>query len=170
MLGAGTRSICTKTLAPSAVALNLGPGLVSKTIRVVAFGTPREMSTADINKVIDQFVHSAKVVADAGFAGVQIHAAHGYLLSTFLNTKTNLRQDEWGGSALDRVRIVVEIIKRIRDATPRAFAIGVKFNSADHQDSQAMDESMIQVKAIVETGVDFMEISGGSWEDPQVID
>lgn len=167
-IGAGKRSIFAKTIAPSPIPLNLGEGLIPWAARVILFGTPREMTSVDIEKVIGQFVHSAVVVAKAGFEGVELHAAHGYLLSGFLSKKTNLRQDKWGGDAAGRVLIVTEIIKRIRLATPSGLAIGVKLNSADHQNDQAMEEALIQVQAIVDAGVDFVEISGGTWEDPQV--
>lgn len=148
--------------------LDLGPGIITSIARRFLFGTPREMTSEDINLVIAQFARSARVVAEAGFAGVELHAAHGYLLAQFMSKKTNLRQDEWGGDPERRVRIVVEIIRRMREATPKSFAIGIKLNSADHQNDQDMEETMTQVKAIVEEGVDFVEISGGTWEDPQV--
>lgn len=126
------------------------------------------MTTQDIELVIAQFAHSARTVAEAGFAGVELHGAHGYLHAQFLSKKTNLRDDAWGGDAQRRARVAVEIIKRVREATPEGFALGIKLNSADHQIDQAMEETMTQVEAIVEAGVDFLEISGGSWEDPQV--
>ncbi|KAL6860232.1 hypothetical protein ACO1O0_004258 [Amphichorda felina] len=168
-IGAGTRSIWAKTIAPSPVPLDLGPGIITSIARRFLFGTPREMTSEDINLVIAQFARSARVVAEAGFAGVELHAAHGYLLAQFMSKKTNLRQDEWGGDPERRVRIVVEIIRRMREATPKSFAIGIKLNSADHQNDQDMEETMTQVKAIVEEGVDFVEISGGTWEDPQMM-
>ena len=148
--------------------LDLGPGIATRIARMLIFGTPREMTSDDIALVVAQFARSARVVAEAGFKGVELHAAHGYLLAQFMSKKTNLRQDEWGGDAERRVRIVVDIIRRVREATPKGFAVGIKLNSADHQNDQAMEETMTQVKAIVEAGVDFIEISGGTWEDPQV--
>jgi 2,4-dienoyl-CoA reductase-like NADH-dependent reductase (Old Yellow Enzyme family) len=166
--GAGTRSIFAKTIAPSPVPLDLGPGILPDIARRLLFGTPREMTFADIELAISQFAHSAAVVAEAGFDGVVLHGAHGYLLAQFLSRKTNLRRDEWGGDAERRVRIVVEVIKRVRETTPEGFALGIKLNSADHQNDQDMEETLTQVKAIVEAGVDFIEISGGSWEDPKV--
>ncbi|KAH7124734.1 putative FMN binding oxidoreductase [Dactylonectria macrodidyma] len=167
ILCAGKRSVFAKTLAPSAVPLNLGSGIIPKTARVVLFGTPREMSSVDIETVISQFATAARVAAEAGFAGVELHAAHGYLLSQFLSKKTNLRQDAWGGDATKRARIVVEIINGIRKVVPKGFAVGVKVNSVDHQDDKEMGDSLIQLKSIVDVGVDFIEVSGGSWEDPK---
>ena len=166
--GAGTRSIFAKTIAPSPVPLDLGPGILPDIARRLIFGTPREMTSADIELVVSQFAHSADVAAEAGFHGVVLHGAHGYLLAQFLSRKTNLRHDEWGGSAERRVRIVVEVIKRVRETTPEGFALGIKLNSADHHNVQDMEETLTQVKAIVEAGDDFIEISGGSWEDPKV--
>jgi 2,4-dienoyl-CoA reductase-like NADH-dependent reductase (Old Yellow Enzyme family) len=167
-LGAGNRSIFAKSIAPSPVPLNLGPGLIAWLARVLLFGTPRAMTDEEIETVIDQFVHAATVSAEAGFEGVELHAAHGYLLAQFMSRRTNLRRDKWGGDPEGRVLIVTEIIKRIRAATPKRFAVGVKLNSADHQNAQAMEEALVQVQAIVDAGPDFIEISGGTWEDPEV--
>jgi 2,4-dienoyl-CoA reductase-like NADH-dependent reductase (Old Yellow Enzyme family) len=166
---AGTRSFFAKTIAPSAVPMDIGSGIVAWITRVLLFGTPRAMTSTDIETVIEQFVYSAKLVAEAGFAGVELHAAHGYLLSQFLSSSANLRQDEWGGDATRRVKIVAEIIKRVKEATPQGFAVGVKLNSADHQSDQAMEDALAQMRIIANAGVDFVNISGGLWEEgPQV--
>ncbi|KAH8705253.1 FMN binding oxidoreductase [Talaromyces proteolyticus] len=169
-LGAGTKGIFTKNLAPSPVAINLGPGVVAKVASSLVFGCPREMTQADIDNVIQQFVYTSRLAAETGFQGVEIHAAHGYLLAQFLSSKTNLRTDAYGKSPAGRAKIVVEIIKAIRGAVPdKGFCVGIKLNSVDHQSANELRDCIEQLKQIVEAGVDFVEVSGGSYEDPTML-
>lgn len=167
-LGAGSRGFCAQNIAPSAVPLDLGSGLVARFASSCIFGTPREMTPQDIERVMKRFVDCSRLALKAGFKGVEIHAAHGYLLAQFLSSKTNRRRDKYGGSAEGRARIVVEIIEAIRRALPADFCVGIKVNSADHQSQEALSDFVVQLKMIVEAGVDFVEISGGSYEDPKV--
>lgn len=167
-IGAGSRGLRGQNIAPSAIPLDLGSGFVARFASSCIFGTPREMTLDDIEHLIKQFVDCSRLALKAGFQGVEIHAAHGYLLAQFLSSKTNHRTDKYGGSAEGRARIVVEIIDAIRKALPADFCVGVKLNSTDHQSREAMSDSVVQLRMIVETGVDFVEISGGSYEDPQV--
>jgi 2,4-dienoyl-CoA reductase-like NADH-dependent reductase (Old Yellow Enzyme family) len=138
------------------------------------FGTPREMTQQDIDDVVSRFVYSAKIAVRAGFAGVQIHAAHGYLLTQFLSENTNHRTDKYGGSPANRARIVVDIIRAVRAAVPRTFCVAVKLNSVDHQagldpaTSTELKHVLEQAKIICDEGVDLLEISGGSYENPVV--
>ncbi|KUL89957.1 hypothetical protein ZTR_02976 [Talaromyces verruculosus] len=168
-LGAGSRSFCAQNIAPSAVPLDLGSGLVARFASSCIFGTPREMTPQDIERVMKRFVDCSRLALKAGFQGVEIHAAHGYLLAQFLSSKTNRRKDKYGGSAEGRARIVVEIIEAIRRALPADFCVGIKVNSADHQSQEALSDFVVQLKMIVEAGVDFVEISGGSYEDPKMM-
>jgi 2,4-dienoyl-CoA reductase-like NADH-dependent reductase (Old Yellow Enzyme family) len=126
------------------------------------------MTVAEILDIQDRFVKTAVLVADAGFDGIELHGAHGYLLSQFLSPKTNRRTDEYGGSAKKRAKIVVDIIKAIRKAVPPSFTVGIKFNSVDHQSSQALEECLEHLRLITDSGIDFLEISGGSYEEPLV--
>lgn len=167
-IGAGARSLCAQNLAPSAIALDMGDGWLAKSAVSMVFGTPKAMTEEDISDVVARFAGAARLAAEAGFAGVEVHAAHGYLLSTFLTAKSNQRTDGYGGSARNRARIVVEVVEAIRKATPKGFCVGVKLNSADHQTAEALRDSIEQIEAIAEAGVDFLEISGGSYEDPRV--
>lgn len=167
-LGAGTRGVWEKSIAPSAVGLNIGENLFARMASGLVFGTPREMTMGDIVDVKRRFVDAARFVSDVGFKGVELHAAHGYLLAQFLSPRSNLREDGYGGSAAKRARIVVEILREIREAVPEGFVVAIKLNSADHQRGAKLDEVMEQIALIVEAGVDFIEISGGSYEDPQV--
>ncbi|KAM0228311.1 hypothetical protein ACHAPO_010855 [Fusarium lateritium] len=164
-LGAGNRGLFDKTLAPSAIPLRLGKGIFAAVTSRLLFGTPRAMTVPEILDVQDRFVKTAVLASDAGFDGIEVHGAHGYLLSQFLSSKTNQRTDEYGGSARERAKIVVDIIKAIRKAVPPSFTIGIKFNSVDHQSSQALEDCIEQLRLITDAGIDFLEISGGSYEE-----
>lgn len=167
-LGSGNRGVFAKNLAPSAVPLNFGPGVLPKLITSLVFGTPKEMTQADIDDVIKRFGETARLSAEAGFAGAEIHAAHGYLLAQFLSEKSNLRTDAYGGTPAKRAQIILEVVKAMREATPKGFCVGIKLNSADHQSPQEFSAAREQIKLIAAAGVDFIEISGGSYEDPTV--
>jgi 2,4-dienoyl-CoA reductase-like NADH-dependent reductase (Old Yellow Enzyme family) len=167
-LGAGKKSYMAKNLAPSAVPLDMGNDVISKIITTVVFGTPKEMSVAEIEDVVQRFAKTARIAAEAGFDGVEIHAAHGYLLSQFLSEKSNKRTDQYGGSPAGRAKIIVDVAKAIRAATPAGFCIGLKFNSADHQSPKELQECLEQMALIAEVGLDFLEVSGGSYENPTV--
>ncbi|KAL3954966.1 hypothetical protein ACCO45_010529 [Purpureocillium lilacinum] len=169
IIGAGTRSLCAKSIAPSAVPLLLGEGIIPRAISAFVFGTPRAMTVEEIQHVVSRFAESARLASEAGFSGVQIHGAHGYLVAQFLSAKSNLRTDEYGGSPRRRARIVVEIIKAIREQVPKGFAVGLKFNSVDHQSPQELEECIEQLEDITAAGIDFLEISGGTYEDPTMM-
>ncbi|KAB5549556.1 NADPH dehydrogenase [Coniochaeta sp. 2T2.1] len=166
--GAGTRGFFDKNLAPSAVPLKLGDGLLQSLTSALVFGTPREMTVAEIREVVSQFAKTARLASEAGFAGVQVHAAHGYLLAQFLSSASNKRTDDYGGSPRKEARIVVEVIKAIREVTPKGFAVGIKLNSVDHQSEEALADCMVQLEEIRGAGVDFLEISGGTYENPSM--
>lgn len=149
-----------ETLAPSAVALELGH--FSK-----QFERPRAMTEADITAVKDRFVRTALLAEQFGFNGVQIHAAHGYLLSQFLSPITNRREDRWGGSIENRARLLLDIVKAVRQATGNGFAVSVKLNSADFQRGGfSADDARQVVQWLNPLGVDLIELSGGSYEAP----
>ncbi|WP_069946333.1 NADH:flavin oxidoreductase/NADH oxidase family protein [Microbulbifer aggregans] len=149
-----------KALAPSAIALDLGKH--SK-----MFPMPKAMDEVEIRDVIQRFVHSAQQAERAGFDGVQIHAAHGYLLNQFLSPRINQRQDQWGGSIENRARLLMEVVEGIREKVSRDFALAVKLNSADFQRG-GFDEqdAAAVVQMLNETGIDLIEISGGNYEAP----
>jgi len=148
------------TVAPSAVALDLGS--LSK-----RFAVPRELTPADIADVQARFVRSAELAERAGFNGVQIHAAHGYLLSQFLSPLTNKRQDAWGGSLENRARLLIDVVRAVRQAVSPGFAVAVKLNSADFQRGGfSADDAERVVELLNPLGVDLVELSGGSYEAP----
>ncbi|MFZ6044578.1 NADH:flavin oxidoreductase/NADH oxidase family protein [Pseudomonas sp. CR3202] len=148
------------TLAPSAVALELGS--FSK-----QFGVPREMSEVEIDEVLQRFVNAARLAERSGFNGVQLHAAHGYLLSQFLSPISNRRQDRWGGSIENRARLLIDIVRQVRAVVSPDFAVSVKLNSADFQRGGFSPEDARRVVAMLnELRVDLVELSGGSYEAP----
>jgi len=147
-------------LAPSAVALDLG-----KHSRL--FAAPRPMSEAEIATVIQRFATTARRAAEAGFDGVQIHAAHGYLLNQFLSPLSNRREDRWGGSLQNRARLLVEVVRAVRAAVPTGFGVGVKLNSADFQRGGFSQEDARDVVELLNgESLDLLELSGGSYESP----
>ncbi|MFZ6691862.1 NADH:flavin oxidoreductase/NADH oxidase family protein [Undibacterium sp. SXout20W] len=147
-------------MAPSAIALDLGN--LSK-----HFTVPREMTATDIADVVSRFVNAAKLAELAGFSGVQIHAAHGYLLSQFLSPLSNHRQDQWGGSLANRARLLLDIVKQVRASVSASFVVAVKLNSADFQRGGFTQEDARQVvKWLNDLQVDLVELSGGSYEAP----
>lgn len=149
-----------KVLSPSDVALNMGKH--SK-----LFGQPKAMTEDDIKDVIQRFVDTASQAKKAGFDGVQVHAAHGYLIAQFLSPLSNKREDEWGGSIENRARILTEVIGQLSDLRDESFAISVKLNSADFQRGgfDVQDAERV-VEMLSEYSVDFVELSGGSYESP----
>ncbi|RCL90645.1 NADH:flavin oxidoreductase [bacterium] len=154
-------SINSSPLAPSRVRLKI-PGR--------KFGHPVEMSTADIKNTISQFVFAAKAAKEVGFTGIQIHSAHGYLLSQFLSPNINIRKDEWGGSIKNRSRLLVQIIRSCRTELGKNFPISVKLNSADFQKGGFSNEESIAVAKILQNEkIDLLEISGGTYEQAKFL-
>lgn len=146
--------------APSAVKLALPGG---------QFGDPRAMTGDEVKDTIRRFAHTAAVAREVGFTGVQIHAAHGYLLSEFLSPRVNRRTDEWGGSIENRARLLLESVKAVRAKTGSDFAVSVKLNSADFQKGGFTSEECLQVVSwLNDSGIDLLEISGGSYEQPKM--
>lgn len=166
--GAGTHGFFGKTMAPSSVPVQLGKNIITRILSALVFGTPREMTEEDIQGVVQRFANGAKLAHEAGFAGIQIHGAHGYLLAQFLSARTNRRNDKYGGSPKNRARIVVEVIDAIRNVVPKTFCVGIKLNSVDHQSQKELAECIEQLEDICREGLDFLEISGGTYENPTV--
>ena len=135
-----------------------------------AYGIPKAMTAEDIEDVIERFVFVAKVAKEVGFTGIQLHSAHGYLLSQFLSPDINLREDEWGGSVESRSKLLVTIIRRCKVELGDQFPISVKLNSTDFQKGGFTPEDSINVAKILEReGVHLLEISGGTYEQPRLI-
>lgn len=149
-----------QALAPSAIAMDLGS--FSK-----MFATPRAMTEEDIQDVIQRFATSARLAEKAGFSGVQIHGAHGYLISQFLSPLSNHRTDRWGGSLENRARLLLEVIHAVRASVSPSFCVAVKLNSADFQRGgfDAADARGV-VEMLNPLPIDLLELSGGSYEAP----
>jgi 2,4-dienoyl-CoA reductase-like NADH-dependent reductase (Old Yellow Enzyme family) len=147
-------------LSPSDIALDLGK-------HSHLFSQPKSMTQEDINQLIQRFVDTAVKAEQAGFDGVQIHGAHGYLLSQFLSPLTNKRHDEFGGSIENRMRLLLSVIKAVRAHVAPTFAVSVKINSADFQRGGFdADDAKTVILAMNELAVDLVELSGGSYESP----
>lgn len=147
---------------------NLAPSAVPfRADMATFFDTPREASTEEIRDIIQRFGRSAAICKKAGFSGVQIHGAHGYLISQFLSPHHNQRTDEWGGSPENRRRFVMAVYAEIRQQVGPDFAVGIKLNSADFQKGGfTEEESMATIHALADAGIDLIEISGGTYEAP----
>lgn len=145
-----------KPIAPSAVHLK----------RLGLFAKPRAMTNGEIQELEERFINTAKLCQQAGFTGIQIHAAHGYLLNQFLSPRTNLRTDEYGGALANRARLLYNIIRRLRTDLGTNYPISVKLNSADFQRGGFEEEDALQViKELERLGIDLLEISGGTYEN-----
>ena len=156
------KMIAREPVAPSAVAIDLPGG---------QFGRPRALAADEIRSIVDAFAQAARVCKTTGFTGVQIHAAHGYLISEFLSALVNQRDDEWGGSLENRARFLLQIVEATRAQVGSGFTIAVKLNSSDFQKGGFLPGESIQVARWLEgAGVDLIEISGGSYEQPVMMD
>ncbi|MBI5361433.1 MAG: NADH:flavin oxidoreductase [Planctomycetes bacterium] len=144
-------------VAPSAVKDNL-TGVI-----------PKEMTEREILRTIENFADAAMRAKLAGFDGVQIHAAHGYLISAFMSPRSNVRTDQWGDSLENRARFLIEIFRAVRERTGDDFIAGVKLNGDDGMDG-GMDilDACYMAKCLAREGVDFIEVSGGTWETPSI--
>lgn len=161
--GRQTPALVTKEpVAPSAVEVAMPGG---------QFGKPRALTGDEIADIIQRFAHAAGVARETGFTGVQIHAAHGYLISEFLNPRVNRRTDEWGGSLENRARLLLETVKAVREKVGADYPVSVKLNSSDFQKGGFTHAESIQVATWLDgIGLDLLEISGGNYEQPVMAD
>jgi len=131
------------------------------------FPTPRALTDAEVRELIARFGRAAGIVKQAGFSGVQIHGAHGYLVSQFLSPHHNRREDDWGGTPEKRRAFVLAVLKAMRDEVGPTFPIGIKLNSADFQRGGfTEEESLDTIRALAAAGIDLIEVSGGTYEAP----
>lgn len=131
----------------------------------MTFAKPRAATLEDIQNIVNGFAHAAVYLEKAGFDGVQLHGAHGYLIAQFLAQTTNKRTDQYGGSLTNRARIVVEIAQAIRKATSPSFILGIKLNSQEFQEGGLQVEEAKEVCRILEENTfDFVELSGGTYQ------
>ena len=149
------RLVALTPLAPSAVQLDL----------IGNFGRPRAALEADIVDIVGRFARTAGVLKEAGFDGVEIHAAHGYLLSQFLSPRTNRRDDAWGGALANRARLLLKVVEAVRATVGPKYPVAVKLNSADFvKGGFTLEECHEVVRWLGGAGVDLLEVSGGTYE------
>ncbi len=156
------RGLNRETVSPSAVPFGskLAP----------FFATPRALTDAEIRDIIQRYGNAAAIARKAGFTGVQLHGAHGYLISQFLSPHHNRRNDAWGGTAAKRRRFVMELYRELRRRVGDEFPIGIKLNSADFQRGGFTEtESLAVIAALAMAGIDLIEISGGTYEEPAMM-
>lgn len=151
-------------LAPSSVEIDVPRGTG------FTFAPPREMTEADIERVVEQFAFAAGKTRAAGFTGVELHAAHGYLLSQFLSPLSNRRTDRWGGPLENRARLLFAVIAAVRSAVGSDFPIGIKLNSSDFQKGGFTNAECVELTRLLnDTSLDLLELSGGSLEQPKLV-
>jgi 2,4-dienoyl-CoA reductase-like NADH-dependent reductase (Old Yellow Enzyme family) len=132
--------------------------------------TPHALLGEEIRDIIRRFATAAEVAQRAGFDGVQLHGAHGYLISQFLSPLANQRDDEWGGDAKRRMHFVLETLRATRAAVGDDFPIGIKLNSADFQRGGFEEaDSMAVVETLAQNGIDLLEVSGGTYGSPAMM-
>jgi 2,4-dienoyl-CoA reductase-like NADH-dependent reductase (Old Yellow Enzyme family) len=154
-------SVNPHPMAPSPVKLGLPGG---------QFGEPVALSEEEIEALIARFALAAKTCRDHGFTGVQIHAAHGYLISQFLSPRSNRRADQWGGALENRARFLMRVVDAARATVGGDFPLAVKLNSADFQRGGfAFEESLQVAMWLQDAGIDLIEISGGTYEQPKLL-
>jgi 2,4-dienoyl-CoA reductase-like NADH-dependent reductase (Old Yellow Enzyme family) len=154
------RYVTSKPVGPSEVQLDM----------LGNYAAPRALLEHEILDLIQRFANVARIAKDAGFTGVQVHGAHGYLLSSFLSPVTNRRSDQWGGSLENRARFLLEAVRAVRGAVGPAFPVAVKLNSDDFRKGGFSNEDCLQVvKWLNLESVDLLEISGGTYEQPRLL-
>ncbi|KAI1635226.1 NADH:flavin oxidoreductase/NADH oxidase [Biscogniauxia mediterranea] len=136
------------------------------TVMGQTYNKPRAMDKKDIEDVVDAFAHAAQYLHKAGYDGIQLHGAHGYLLAQFLSLSTNKRTDEYGGPLLNRARIIFEIADEIhRRVADPSFIVSIKVNSVEFQDGAfSVEECRDLCVELEKHRVDFVELSGGTYQ------
>lgn len=138
--------------------------------QLASFTRPRALTAAEIADVARRFTDSAEACRRAGFDGVQVHSAHGYLLAQFLSPLTNRRTDDWGGPLENRARLLLVIVRSIRERCGPGFTLAVKLNSSDFQRGGfEEDDALRVVEWLAAAGVDLVEVSGGNYEAPALL-
>ncbi len=144
-------TIGTTPIAPSAVAFPSYPE------------TPREMTLAEIAEIVEAFAAGARRAQEAGFDGVQLHGAHGYLINQFLSPLTNQRDDPYGGSLDNRMRFLCEVVTAVRQAVGPAYPVTIKLTAGDNLPGGfVVEEALEAALRIQDLGIDAIEISSGT--------
>jgi len=124
--------------------------------------TPKEMTKGDMSKVVEQFLHSTQLADEAGFDMLEIHAAHGYLLGSFISPLTNVRSDDYGGDITNRMRFPLEVIRAVRSRWPATKPLSVRISATDWAEGGlSEDDLVVWLSALREAGVDVIDVSTG---------
>lgn len=142
----------------------LSPSGVPYSGRNRSFPIPHVMNKNDILELKERYRIAAGLAKEAGFAGIEIHSAHGFLLNSFLSARTNYRTDEYGGSLENRVRLLSEVLDTCRAEVGSNYPIAVKINTKDNPQEDITSERIQICKIIDEIGVDILELSGGNYD------
>lgn len=138
---------------------------LDKEVMGLKFAKPRAATSEDIARFIEGWGHAAEYLEKAGYDGIELHGAHGYLLAQFLSPSTNLRTDKYGGSLENRARLIVEVAQEVRRRTSPSFILGIKMNSVEFQEKGFQPEEAKELASILEANkFDFIELSGGTYE------
>lgn len=152
--------VTREPLAPSAVRLDL----------LGAYAPPRALTETEIVDLIGRFAQAAVIARDTGFTGVQVHGAHGYLISSFLSPVTNRRDDAWGGTLANRARFLLGVVRAVRKAVGRDFPVALKLNSDDFRKGGFTSAECLEVvRWLNDEALDLLEISGGTCEQPRLL-
>lgn len=131
----------------------------------MTFAKPHAATREEIAKITDSFAHAAEFLEKAGYDGIQLHGAHGYLLAQFLSPTTNRRTDQYGGSLENRIRLIIEIAAEVRKRVSPSFILGIKINSVEFQDKGfSPEEAKGLCEALEKARFDYVELSGGTYE------
>ena len=156
-----TGKVNLRPVGPSAVPLDGIPSFY--------IGHPRALTLDEVQQIPSRFANAARVCQEAGFGGVQVHAAHGYLLSSFLNPRANRRDDGYGGTLQNRAGLLLDVVRAIRATVNDGFGVAVKLNTADFQKGGFTHTEAIQVACMLaQEAVDILELSGGNYESPTI--
>jgi 2,4-dienoyl-CoA reductase-like NADH-dependent reductase (Old Yellow Enzyme family) len=154
------RYVTRRPVAPSAVQLKM----------LGNYARPIALTEPQIIDLIARFAHAATVARETGFTGVQVHGAHGYLISSFLSPFTNRRADGWGGSLENRARFLIETVRAVRRAVGGDFPVALKLNSDDFRKGGFSSDDCLQVvRWLNDESLDLLEVSGGTYEQPRLI-
>jgi 2,4-dienoyl-CoA reductase-like NADH-dependent reductase (Old Yellow Enzyme family) len=154
------RYVTRRPRGPSAVRLEL----------LGSFARPVPLTEEEIVALIGRFAAAATIARETGFTGVEVHGAHGYLISSFLSPVTNRRTDAWGGSLENRARLLLEVVRAVRRAVGRDFPVALKLNSDDFRKGGFSNAECLEVvRWLNDEALDLLEISGGTYEQPRLI-
>lgn len=164
------KTVSIQGVAPSAIGFESPGAALGPLDPIGKPAVPRALTEGEVIDIVEKFAYAAAVCKEAGFTGVQLHGAHGYLLSSFLNPRANIRNDPYGGSLANRARILLDSVKAVRTAVGPDFPVSVKLNSSDFQQGGFTTEDAAGVAGMLDAlGLDLLEISGGNYENPAIL-